>query len=343
MQVYPNQLEPTLKKGLAPVYIISGEETLVVQECADAIRAAARQAGCTEREVIDIKDDSDWQQLLQSGGSMSLFADKKLVEVRIPSGKPGREGSKALLEYLELGAEDILLVVSGKLDKASMNAKWYKALDQAGVSITAWPIEMDKLPRWIAERLKAAGFTADREAVQILAEKVEGNLLAAKQEVEKLCLLAESNHITVDEVVSCVLDNARYTSFGLIDVALNGDAKAAVRTIRGLQAEATAAPAVLWALAKDSKVLAQIILDRQDGVPVTRALEQRGIWRKRQPLFQNAINRHNSNSAKQLLELCYQADAATKGFGPGDPWHKMESLVTLLALGPQQGSGLARR
>jgi DNA polymerase-3 subunit delta len=198
MQLKPPQLADHLSQHLAPCYLISGDEPLIVQECADAIRAAARAAGCTERQRISISSKDDWLELGHSAGSLSLFADRKLIEVQLPSGKPGTEGSKAIQEYLAGDQEDVLLIVSGRIDKQSHKSKWYVALDQAGVILPVWPISPAELPGWIAARMKTAGLTADNDAVTLLAERLEGNLLAASQEIEKLRLLHGEQTITAE-------------------------------------------------------------------------------------------------------------------------------------------------
>jgi len=343
MQIRAEQLSQSLKRSLARCYLVTGEETLLVQECADAIRIAAREAGCTEREVIEISSQGgEWQQLLQSAGALSLFADKKLIEVRLPSGKPGAEGSKALQEYLAIEGDDILLLVAGKIDKQSQRAKWYTELDKAGAIITLWPIKTQEMPRWLGQRFQAAGLEIDREALSLLAERVEGNLLAAVQEVEKLKLLADGGKVTVDTVIASVADNARYNSFGLADTALSGDTRGAIRTLRGLQAEAAAAPVVLWALARDVKLLALLTDDLSSGLGLSQAMQQRGVWRSRSALVQGAMSRHNADTVCVLQELVYRVDAATKGYAKDDPWLLLERLLALLALGHQASNHLRR-
>lgn len=343
MQTKPEQLQRQLGQGLARCYLVTGDEPLLVQESADAIRAAARAGGCIERELLEINVAGDWQQLMQSAGALSLFADRKLIEVRLPSGKPGAEGSKALQEYLAMDSDDVLLIVAGKIDRQSQRAKWYTALDKAGVIVTIWPVSPRDLPRWLGQRLGAAGLQIDKDALQLLAERIEGNLLAAVQEVEKLKLLAEDGKITIDTVLSSVLDNARYNPFGLADTALGGDARAALRTLRGLEAEATQPPVVLWALARDIKLLCQLDEDRRAGVAPDQAINQRGVWRSRAALVKNALNRHTTDSVTQLQSLALETDATVKGFHPGNPWDVLERIILLLALGPQILSAAARR
>ena len=335
MQLRPEQLESHLQQTLARCYLVSGEEPLIIQECADALRQAARRAGCTEREVITIDSAGDWQQLHQRAGAMSLFAEQKLIELRLPSGKPGTEGSKALQEYLAMDSDDILLIIAGKIDKQSQRAKWYTGLDNAGVVIPVWPIRRDELPRWLEQRLKNAGLQTEREALSLIADRVEGNLLAAVQEVEKLKLLAEDRTITVETVLASVADNARYNSFGLADTALAGDSAAALRTLRGLEAEATAPPVVLWSLARDVRLLAQLDSDTRAGQPLGQAMNQRGVWRNRSGLVQAALKRQDQRGILRLQALVFEVDAAVKGFNKQDPWTLLEQLILQLALGSQ--------
>ena len=334
MSIKPEQLAQSLSGELKRCYLVFGDETLIVEECADTIRAAARSAGCTEREIIDIAGAGDWQQLLQSAGSLSLFADRKLIEIRLPSGKPGTEGSKALQEYLSLDTEDVLLIIAGKVDKQSQRAKWFTRIDQDGLAVQIWPIGRRELPGFLQQRLKSAGLRADRDAVQLLAERVEGNLLAAVQEVDKLKLLTTSEHVTVDTVLDSVLANARYSTFGLADTALSGDAVAALRTLRGLEAESTQPPAVLWPLNRDIALLAALNDDCAKGQALSRAMHQRGVWRSRMALVQGAAERQNATGIARLQKLAFQADATVKGFEKGNPWDILDQLVVLLAQGP---------
>ena len=253
MRLYPEKLRGHLQQQLLPVYLVSGDEPLLLQECCDLIRQQARAQGCTEREVIDAGVSGfKWQDILHSASSMSLFAERKLVELRLPSGKPGAEGSKALCEYLNMASgEDVLLIISGKIDKQSTNSKWYKALDKAGVTIQVWPVDAAELPRWLQQRVRNAGMSIDADALQLLCERVEGNLLAAVQEVEKLKLLATDSRITTETVTEAVSNNARYNLFGMADSALKGDATTSLRMLHGLRAEGTEPPVVLWALARE--------------------------------------------------------------------------------------------
>jgi DNA polymerase-3 subunit delta len=329
LKLYPEKLAGHLQKQLLPVYLVSGDEPLLVQECGDMIRASARAAGCNEREVYDAGAKFDWNELLGGASAMSLFAERKLTELRLPSGKPGAEGSKALCEYLEMaGGDDVLLIIAGKIDRQSTNSKWYKALDKAGAVIQLWPVSPQELPRWLGQRIRAAGLRIDNEALQLLAERVEGNLLAAVQEVEKLKLLANDDHITVDTITQGVLDNARYNLFGMVDSALAGDAAGSLRMLRGLRGEGSEASVVLWALAREIRALADMRSDCDRGQSVQQVLAARRVWKNRIPLVQGALQRHNRASLAALVERAAATDGSIKGFADGNPWDNLESLVT---------------
>jgi len=332
MRLYPEKLPGHLQQQLLPVYLVSGDEPLLLQECCDLIRQRARAQGCTEREVIDTGVSGfNWQDILHSASSMSLFAERKLVELRLPSGKPGAEGSKALCEYLDMASgEDVLLIISGKIDKQSTNSKWYKALDKAGVTIQVWPVDAAELPRWLQQRVRNAGMSIDADALQLLCERVEGNLLAAVQEVEKLKLLATDSRITTETVTEAVSNNARYNLFGMADSALKGDATTSLRMLHGLRAEGTEPPVVLWALAREIRTLYQVQLNCDRGQSPKQALSAHRVWNNRMPLMQAALARHDTRSLSGLLEQASAVDGSIKGFAGGKPWDRLETLVTAI-------------
>jgi len=336
MRVYPEQLPAHLHKQLLPVYLVSGDEPLLLQECCDAIRREARARGCSDREVIEAgARNFDWQDILHSATSMSLFAERKLVELRLPSGKPGADGSKALCEYLEMAAagDDVLLMVAGKIDKQSTTSKWFKALDRAGAVIQVWPVDARNLPGWLRQRIAAAGMSIDDDALQLLSERVEGNLLAAVQEVEKLKLLAAGSRIDVAAVTAAVSDNARFNVFELADAALRGDAVAGLRMLHGLRGEGTEPPVVLWALTREIRTLYEVQLACPDGRGIPQALNARRVWKTRVPLMQAALGRHSQASLGRLLEQASGVDGSIKGFAGGRPWDNLEDLVLALSRG----------
>ncbi|MEH6587506.1 MAG: DNA polymerase III subunit delta [Halioglobus sp.] len=336
MRVYPEKLAGQLQQQLLPVYLISGDETLLVQESCDQVRKAARNAGCTEREVIDVSAPGfKWDEILGSASAMSLFADRKLVELRVPSGKPGAEGSKALVEYLNIsaGSEDILLIIAGKIDKQSTNSKWYKALDSAGATIQIWPVDAKDLPRWLQQRVSTAGMSIDNDALHLLCDRVEGNLLAAVQEVEKLKLLATGDQITAETVTAAVSNNARYNLFDMTDNALKGNAAGSLKMLHGLRGEGTEPTVALWALLREIRTLNQAQKAVDTGQNPQQALSALRVWKNRMSLMQGALGRHSRQSLSHLLEQALQVDGSIKGFARGKPWDNLESLILDLAAG----------
>jgi DNA polymerase-3 subunit delta len=312
MRLYPEKLAAHLQQQLLPVYLVSGDEPLLLQECSDQIRKKAREQGCSEREIIDGGVSSfKWQDILHSASSMSLFAERKLVELRLPSGKPGAEGSKALCEYLDMASgDDVLLIIAGKIDKQSTNSKWHKALDKAGATIQVWPVDAKSLPGWLQQRVRSAGMSIDPEALQLLCDRVEGNLLAAVQEVEKLKLLAADAKITTQTITEAVSNNARYNVFAMTDSALQGDATTSLRMLHGLRGEGSEPPVVLWALAREIRTLYETQLDCDNGQSAQQALSARRVWQSRMPLMQAALARHDSDSLSQLVEQALAVDGS---------------------------------
>jgi len=344
VQLKPAQLEDHLANTLASCYLVSGDEPLIVSECADAIRRKAREAGCTERQRISISGKDDWLELGHIAGALSLFAERKLIEILLPSGKPGTEGSRALMEHLESEPTgDVLLVISGRIDKQSQKSKWYTAMDRVGAVIPVWPVSPTELPGWIGQRMRRAGMKADAEAIALLAERVEGNLLAAAQEIEKLRLLHPEQTLSAAQVADTVSDNARYDAFRLVDVALSGDARSALRTLRGLRAEAVQPPVLLWAIAREVRLLTDIKRDMATGGAASSAMNQHGVWRNRQPLVQAALQRLSGRDLAELQALSFEADGTSKGFLLGDAWDVLENLVVLLAQGGAPAKMTERR
>lgn len=328
----PEQLGSALSKHLAPIYLVSGDEPLLIQEACDSIRRAARTAGFSERELYHCDTGFDWGQVLTAANSMSLFAEKKIIELRMPTGKPGDKGGKMLLEYAQSPAPDnLLLIITDKLDGATQKSKWFKAIEDAGVHVQVWPIGMAQLPRWIGQRLQHAGLQADSSAIELLASRIEGNLLAAAQEIEKLKLLTSDNIISYELMASAVADSARYDVFGLVDKALHGDARAAVKTLHGLKTEGTEPINILWALTRDIRSLVQISLAVAQGKHFDWAAKQAGVWDKRQPLIRAALQRLKPAQVQQLLRKANGIDKAIKGMRNAEPWDELLDLILNLA------------
>ena len=340
MQLGAAQLAGHLQKGLRSLYTLHGDEPLLVQEAADAIRAAARVQGFTERTSHTVAGAHfDWSEVLAAGGSLSLFADKQIVEVRIPSGKPGKDGSIAL-QQLATSAQGndstLTLVILPRLDKATRTGAWFMALDSFGVTLQFDPVERQMLPQWIAQRLQqqgqrvAAGDVGQR-TLQFFADRVEGNLLAAHQEIQKLALLYPPGELAQDQVEAAVLNVARYDVFKLSEAVLGGQPLRVQRMLDGLQAEGEAEVLVHWALAEDIRALKRVKDAMNAGRPLPMALRENRIWGSKERLFERILPRATDAALARLLQSAHTVDGIVKGLKqpnwPTDNWQALQRLA----------------
>jgi DNA polymerase-3 subunit delta len=327
-----DQLHGHLQQGLRPLYLLSGDEPLQLGEAADAIRAAARAQGFAEREVMHVEGGFDWNNLSAASHTLSLFAEQRLIDLRLPSGKPGKEGGAALADYAANPPPDtVLLVSSGKLDKNAAKAKWYKALDSAGVTLQVWPVEAAALPQWVVQRMRSRGLSAGPEAARLLAERVEGNMLAAAQEVEKLRLLYGETVIDAEMVEQGVADSARYDIFELVDTALLGDGPRVARVLEGLRGEGVEPILILWALVREIRALEEMAYEVEHGASVDAVMGSRWVWDKRKPAVRAGLKRHNQRRWSQLLRRAVRIDRMVKGAEQGNPRDELLQLALLMA------------
>lgn len=340
MQLSLPQLGAHLQKGLRSLYILHGDEPLMQQEAADAIRASARAQGYTERSVHTVSGAHfDWSEVLAAGGSLSLFADKQIVELRIPSGKPGKEGSAAI-QQLAASAQDndstLTLVMLPKLDAATRKGAWFAALENHGVLIATDPVDRNALPTWIAQRLQmqgqsvAAGEEGQR-TLQFFADRVEGNLLAAHQEIQKLGLLYPAGELSQAQVESAVVNVARYDVFKLSESVLSGQVARVQRMLDGLQAEGEAAVLVHYTLAEDIRAMKRVKDAMTAGKPLPMALREQRVWGPRERLFERVLPRMSEARLNGLLQAAHQVDGIVKGLKvpdwPTDPWQALHRLA----------------
>ncbi len=339
MKIQANQLDSHLGKSLASCYLVTGDEHLLVAEALDSIRDAAREQGFTSREVHVATAGFDWNELRAASGNLSLFAERRIIELRLPTGKPGRSGGQAIVDMTAQKDPDLLFIVSApKLDRSSAAAKWTKVLDSAGVSIQVWPIGVRELPGWIAARMRREGLEPDRAAVTLIADRVEGNLLAASQEIEKLRLLLGEGKVTVDDVSRAVGNSSRYDVYKLADAALSGDAKRALKILQGLRAEGVEPVIVVWSLTRDLRTLAKLDDLVRQGQDLAAGMQQAGVWRNRQGLFRSCVGRHQHGAFHKLLKLARNADAAAKGQLRADPWLLGTDIILNLTLGESRAA-----
>ncbi len=328
MKLSAEDLPRHLAKGLAPLYVIHGGALLLSIEAADAIRAAARGAGYSEREVIITEVYFKWGQLRSSAQNLSLFASRKLIDLRIPSGKPGVEGAQALQDYCQqLNADTVTLISLPQLDNTTLKSKWFAALAEHGMMIAADEIALNALPAWISARLKRQEQSADTDTLVFLAERVEGNLLAAYQEIQKLALLFPAGHLSFEQVKDAVMDVARYDVLKLSEAMLTGDAARYARILDGLRAEGTATPLILWALAEDFRALARVSRAMRLNGNLASALRDAKVWGAvRQKLVERGMRRISPAVAERALRQAAHVDKVVKGLRPGDIWDELLQL-----------------
>jgi DNA polymerase-3 subunit delta len=344
MQLALPQIQAHLQKGLRSLYTLHGDEALLVQEAADAIRAAARSQGFTERSVHVVSGAHfDWSEVLAAGGSMSLFADRQILEVRIPTGKPGKEGSP-MIQQLAQSAEGndstLTLFILPRLDAATKKGAWFGALDQYGVTVQIESLDRAQLPQWIAQRLKLQGQSVaagqeGQNCLQFFADRVEGNLLAAHQEIQKLGLLFPVGELSQSQIESAVLNVARYDVFKLSESVLSGQMARVQRMLDGLQAEGEAAVLVHYTLAEDIRALKRVKDAMAEGKPLPMALREQRIWGVREKQFERVLPRLSSSRLAQLLQNAHQVDGIVKGLKvadwPTDPWQALHRLALRVA------------
>ncbi|MEE8342843.1 MAG: DNA polymerase III subunit delta [Gammaproteobacteria bacterium] len=332
MQLRIEQLDNHLKRQLSPIYLLGGDEPLLLQESADAIRAAAHSKGYTVRDVFNVERGFDWDTLLEASRSLSLFSEQRILEVRLPTGKPGDAGGKVLRGYAERPAPDtLLLVICGKLDTSTRRTKWVQALSSAGIFIPIWPIDMKRLPAWIRRRMELRGLRPTNEAINLLAERVEGNLLACAQEIEKLYLLHGASSIDARLIANSVGDSARFGAFVLIDSALEGTASRCHRVLQGLRGEGVEVVAVVGALSWELRKLIAMARSITDGNTISQVLTRFKVWDSRKAAVGRALERYPLRIWRTLLGRCSGIDRIAKGQANGNAWDELLQLVLFMA------------
>jgi len=330
MQLRTEQLPDEIeRKGLSSVYLISGDEPLQLNEATDLIRLKAREQGVEERIVLDVATGFDWNRLIEESASMSLFASTRLIELRMGSSKPGRDGGKVLTKYAEqLASNNILLITSDRLDKRTQQSKWYKSLNKVGVTIQIWPIDVTRLPGWIRQRVQKYNKHITDDAAQLIADRVEGNLLAASQEIDKLCLLIDNNEITADDVISAVTDSARYDVFELIECAYANETKRLMRMLNGLKSEGMEPMAIYGALMWDYRRLCSMAYHFNNGLTLDKLFAEYRVWdSKRKQAIKSILNRHDIKKLHALLRQANSLDRKIKSAEKHTAWDAMLTLL----------------
>lgn len=332
MELRPDRFEAQLaREPLRPVYLIAGGEPLLVQEAADAVRAKAREEGYGEREIFDAEGGFDWNSLTQGLGALSLFATRRLFDLRLPTGKPGKDGSEVLRAYCADPPPDTVLLITAQEWSKQHAGKWSEAIAAAGHVVPVWPLKANELPDWLQRRLRARGLQATPEAVDILVERVEGNLLAAAQEIDKLALLHPGARLDAEAMLHAVADSARYDVFGLMEAALGGDAARVVRVLHALRAEGEQVPGLMGWVAGELQRVAGFAAVQSSGGDVGNAMRAARVWESRQAAYRRAMQRHDTHRWETFVAEAGRIDRMAKGREQGDPWLALERLLAAVA------------
>ena len=332
MTLRPDELPAHLARKLGPLYVVHGDEPLLALEAGDAVRAAARNAGIVERELCVVEPGFKWDAFVGANANASLFGDRKLVDVRIASGKPGVEGAKALEAYAaNPNPDNVTLITLPRVDKATQASAWFSALAETGITVAVQPLERDALPRWIASRLARQKQKASPETLAFLADRCEGNLLAARQEIEKLGLVLPEGSLAHDAVEAAVADVARYDVFAASEAWLAGDAARVLRVLSMLEAEGDGPQLAIWTMSEDLHAIAAVLSMTRDGTPMAVALRNARVWGKRQVALERAARRLTLAAVERALATLATIDAMSKGIGRGNAWDELLVLAMTVA------------
>lgn len=333
MKLKVDQLTHHLQRqGLQSIYLLFGDEPLQIMEGGDKLRSFARKQGFSERTVLSVETGFSWHELREQANSLSLFATKRLIELRLGNKSPGDAGSTALIEYAERPPRDTLLFITAdKLDQAKQKSKWFTALEKNGAVIQVYPIETAKLPEWIIQRMTQVGLQASPEAVQMIAERSEGHLLACAQEIEKLVLLYPKERIEINHVLEAVADSARFEIFDWVEVVLGGDIPRCVRQLQGLQREGCEPVLILWALDREIRNLAQMAYAMANGQALEQVFGQFRVWQNRRQVINKALQRHKLLRWHAFLKHSARIDRIIKGAERGNVWDELRSLSLQVA------------
>jgi len=340
MKLYAERLPDQLARQIAPVYLIAGPERLVVEEAADEIRKACRAQHIDERIRLTADGRFNWVELGQSTETGSLFARRRLVELRLPTGKPGAEGGKTIRQWIDDQHEDVLLIICDQWKSDQERAAWVKAVEKTGVYVPAWSIKPAQLPRWIDQRLRSRGLQAQNDVCSFLSERLEGNLLAAAQEVDRLALLFPNSRLELDAVREAVADSARFDTFRLAELVMLGQPGAALRCIRGLREADSSEPGAMWALGRELEIALDVARRSRHESP-QRVFAEHHVWKSRQSSIETCIRRNGQRRLEAAITRLSRLDLLSKGQMEGTFWMELERLCAALASGPRVPSRAA--
>ena len=328
MKAHLNQLPSLVSQKKARLFILSGDEPLLIQEASQLLRNTLSNEGFSGRELFMIDGPFDWDSILFENNSFSLFAERKLIEIRVSSKTPGDKGAKALQELFKNSDEDTAVIVTfPKLEARVLKTKWFKDIETLSTLVQIWPVSEKDLPKWIADRIKLAGLDATTEAIAELSKRIEGNLLAASQEIERLKLTVDNRKITSDDIKESVSDNSRFDIFRLVDTVMKGDVSRSFRILEALRAEGVEPLFICNMLSRELKMLETIKFDTSHGKSLSKAIRDAGVWETRKSLVSNVVDRLELNSIGKMLLVTGDIDRVVKGEQIGDPWTSIQDIV----------------
>ena len=332
MKINPVNLPSELKKKLLRCYLVSGDEHLLVQESLDILKRVSFDAGFSVRDSYDQSQSLDWQEILSASNNLSLFSEKKIIEIRLTSGKPGREGIKSITELVARLNEDLMLIISApKLDKATLKTKWCQLLQSEGGFIQVWPLNNNELPIWLEKRMQAADLTAKKETILMLADRVEGNLLAGAQAIEKLKLYLNKGNVSDADMQKVVSDDSRYDVYKLIDAILMGDIMLSLRILLSLQNEGMDAIIIIWALNRELRLLSKLSFSIDSGMNQKELMRNYRIWTSRQDIILSCLSRHQTKDFHIMIKACTGIDNVAKGQIKGEKWQLIRNIILSLS------------
>ncbi|SFG00874.1 DNA polymerase III subunit delta [Neptunomonas qingdaonensis] len=332
MKLSAEQLAGHLQQTHAPVYLVSGDEPLLSAECCDQLRSAFRDKGFSEREVLHVEGHFKWEYLLECANALSLFAEQKLIEIRVGSHKINKAAGDIIQEYIaHAPPENILLIIAEKLDGAAKKSAWHKAIEQKGVCVEIWPVEINQLPGWIRHRAMSKNMQLDDSAIQLLCDRVEGNLLAAKQELDKLHLLHPTGTLSAEQIVNAVSDSSRYDVYALMDTIALGQGERCIKILNVLRQEGIEPPIVLWALTREIRTLYAIRQGIERGLAYETICQKERIWGKRKQTLKRCAERLSISTLEDLLKTSQDLDKVIKGMGTGSPWLMLSDIAITLS------------
>lgn len=333
MKIPLNRLKQQLEESLSPLYVISGDQNVLVREATELIQAKAKSEGFSEKKIITCSSKTDWGEIEVENNSLSLFAEKKIIEIRVSKKKLTKDESSILIDISnQLNMESIFVVVLPKLDKSALTTQWLKSLDQAGIIIQIWPILPHDMPKWIKSRLSLKKIEVSNDAIQLLSENAEGNLLAAEQEIEKLVLLDVKTEIGVSEMMSLISNSVKYDPYQFIDTLLLGKSGTSLKMLNNFQQEGTDEIFLLWLITKELRILYKVKGEPSSQTDPSQLLKENGIWEKRIPTFLSALRRLRATHLRMLISQACAIDKGIKGLRKSNVWHEL-SLLTLSITG----------